>query len=68
VSGVFSAFGNGLDNTMWGPLLEKAFAKFSGSYNAIAHGVSSIEFVRATKGLPGFTFVTKSTPNFISLI
>jgi hypothetical protein len=53
---------------MWGPLLEKAFAKFSGSYNAIAHGVSSIEFLRVIKGLPGFTYVTKLTPNFISLI
>jgi len=53
---------------MWGPLLEKAFAKFSGSYNAITYGVSSIEFLRAIKGLPGFTYVTKKTPNYISLI
>jgi len=30
----------GVNNTMWGPILEKAYAKFIGSYERIASGES----------------------------
>ena len=37
----------GIENTMWGPLFEKAFAKFMGSYEKIATGGLATEAMRA---------------------
>jgi Calpain family cysteine protease len=53
----------GLNSTMWGPLLEKAYAKFVGSYLSLARGGVSSEAVRALTGFPGFVFNSSSTEN-----
>ena len=58
----------GLNNTMWGPLLEKAYAKFVGSYLSLARGGVSSEAVRAITGFPGFVFDTNSTNNTWQII
>ena len=47
---VFARFG--LDNSMWGPLIEKAWAKVNGNYEAINTGL----------GLEAFAFLT-NTPS-----
>lgn len=51
----------GTNGYMWGPLIEKAYAKFAGSYDAISNGGSASEFIRTFIGLPGFTYVTNKT-------
>ena len=63
---VYMATGN--NGYMWGPLLEKAYAKFVGSYDNISNGGSSSEFIRTLTGLPGFTYVTNKTQNAVRLI
>jgi hypothetical protein len=47
------------DHIMWGPLLEKGYAKFIGSYEKIAKGGTATEAVRTLTGLPGFTYHTR---------
>jgi hypothetical protein len=59
---------SGTDGTMWGPLIEKVYAKFIGNYDGIVTGGSASEFIRALTGLPGFTFVTNKTENPIKVI
>lgn len=51
----------GVNNTMWGPLLEKAYAKFVGSYLSLATGGVSSESMRALTGFPGFMYNTSAT-------
>jgi len=51
----------GIDNVMWGPILEKAFAKFMGSYEKIATGGVASETIHAIANLPGFTYTTANT-------
>jgi hypothetical protein len=59
---------SGTDGSMWGPLLEKAYAKFIGHYDSIVNGGSASEFIRTLTGMPGFTYVTKKTDNPIKII
>lgn len=59
---------SGTDRTMWGPLIEKAYAKFTGNYDGIVVGGSTSEFIRVLTGLPGFTYVTKKTESPIRII
>ena len=42
----------GYDKSVWGPLLEKAFAKFHGSYEALAWG-SPLNALNTLAGAPG---------------
>lgn len=58
----------GINGHNWGPLLEKAYAKFVGSYDLISNAGSTNEFIRLLTGLPGFTFVTKKTANAVAII
>lgn len=58
----------GAGGVIWGPLIEKAYAKLVGNYDSIANGGSATEFIRAVAGLPGFAFITNTTTNAISLI
>lgn len=51
----------GVNNTMWGPLLEKAYSKLVGNYLTIASGGVSIETVRAFVGFPGFMYNSNAT-------
>ena len=44
----------GRDNSVWGPLLEKAFAKYHGTYEAIIGGNPLIAF-NTLAGAPGTT-------------
>jgi len=53
----------GVNNTMWGPLLEKAYSKLVGNYLSIASGGVSIETVRAFVGFPGFMYNSNATNN-----
>ena len=53
----------GVNNTMWGPLLEKAYSELVGNYLSIATGGVSIETVRAFLGFPGFMFNSNQTQN-----
>lgn len=50
--------GEGVENVMWGPLLEKGFAKFMGSYEKISSGGFASEAIRALANLPGFLYKT----------
>ena len=59
---------SGTSGYSWGPLIEKAYAKFVGSYDGISNGGSASEFIRTFTGLPGFTFVTNKTQNAVGLI
>ena len=58
----------GTDGSMWGPIIEKAYAKFIGHYDRISSGGSANEFIRTLTGLPGFTYTTKKTENPIKII
>lgn len=58
----------GVNNVMWGPMLEKGFAKFMGSYEKIATGGVSSEAIRAMANLPGFLYKTSSITNLWSVI
>ena len=60
----YFVMGEGVQNVMWGPLLEKAFAKFMGSYEKISTGGVSSEAMRAIAGLPGFLYKTKNIDAF----
>jgi len=51
----------GVNNTMWGPLLEKAYSELVGNYLTIAVGGVSIEPVRAFLGFPGFMYNSNQT-------
>ena len=51
----------GSGNKMWGSLLEKAFAKFMGSYETIALGGVASESNRALTNYPGFTYNIATT-------
>jgi hypothetical protein len=53
----------GVNNTMWGPLLEKAYSELVGNYLSIASGGVSIETVRAFVGFPGFMYNSNATDN-----
>lgn len=53
----------GVNNTMWGPLIEKAYATFVGNYLTIATGGVSSETVRALTGFPGFMYNSIETQN-----
>jgi len=59
---------SGTSGSMWGPLIEKGYAKFVGNYDGIANGGSASEFIRTLTGLPGFTFVTNKTDNAVRII
>jgi len=59
---------SGTGGTMWGPLLEKSYAKFLGNYDRLVDGGSTNEFIRTLTGFPGFTYVTKKTTDPIKLI
>jgi hypothetical protein len=58
----------GLNNTMWGPLLEKSYAKFVGTYWSLATGGVSSESMRAITGWPGFLYTTINTTNYFNII
>ena len=58
----------GVNNTMWGPLLEKAYAKFIGSYENIAAGGTTSEAIRALAGLPGFMYNTTNVTGLFDMI
>lgn len=58
----------GLNNTMWGPLLEKSYAKFVGTYWSLATGGVSSESMRAITGWPGFLYTTINTKDFFNII
>lgn len=67
--GQFQVFmARGTDGSMWGPIIEKAYAKFIGHYDRISSGGSANEFIRTLTGLPGFTYSTKKTENPIKII
>lgn len=51
----------GEDQIMWGPLLEKAYAAFVGSYEKLSKGGAASEAVRVMTGFPGFLYWTKKT-------
>lgn len=51
----------GVDNIMWGPILEKAYAKFVGSYEKISTGGVASEAIRAMTNMPGFVYNTDKT-------
>jgi len=51
--------GESYDHLMWGPLLEKAYAKFVGSYEKLAKGGAAMESVRAMTGWPGFVYLPR---------
>ena len=63
---IITADGN--DNKMWGPLLEKAYARFMGSYETIASGGVASESIRALTNYPGFTFPTATTLRIFDII
>ena len=46
---------------MWGPLIEKAYAKLVGSYISLARGGAASEAIRAITGFPSFVFNTSSS-------
>ena len=52
----YFVMGEGVNNVMWGPMLEKAFAKFMGSYEKISTGGVASEAIRAIANLPGFLY------------
>lgn len=59
----FMLMADGGNNTMWGPLVEKAYATFMGSYaNIDKKGVAS-EVMRVLANLPGFIYNTQTTDN-----
>lgn len=45
-----------VENVFWGPLLEKAYAKFVGSYERLSKGGSSSEVIRSILGYPTFEY------------
>ena len=58
----------GLNNTMWGPLLEKSYAKLVGSYLNLARGGVASEAIRAITGFPSFVFNATATNNTWEII
>lgn len=46
------------DHAMWGPLIEKAYSKLVGNYEAAGSGGWPSESLRAIAGLPGFYVLT----------
>lgn len=55
----FDIMAESYNHIMWGPLLEKGYAKFIGSYEKIAKGGTASEAIRAMTGLPGFIYHSK---------
>ena len=64
----FFVMGAAKENVMWGPLLEKAYAKFVGSYERLSKGGSSIEAMRAILGYHGFVYELAKTADVYLLI
>lgn len=58
----------GTNNSMWGPILEKSYAKFIGSYEKIATGGVSSEVIHALTNMPGFVYKTANVTNLWSRI
>lgn len=58
----YNIMAENIDKIMWGPLLEKGYAKFAGSYEKISKGGTASEAIRAMTGFPGFVHVTRRTP------
>jgi hypothetical protein len=50
----------GVNNVMWGPLLEKGYARFIGTYERIAIGGVASEAIRAMTNFPGFLYKSES--------
>jgi len=64
----YAIFAESKDHIMWGPILEKAYAKFVGSYEKIAKGGTATEAIRAITGFPGFLYPTHHTSNLWEII
>lgn len=52
---------DGVNNTMWGPLLEKAYAKFLGGYSKLDQKGLASEAIHTLTNLPGFAYHTNQT-------
>lgn len=58
----------GVNNVMWGPLLEKGYARFIGTYERIAIGGVASEAIRAMTNFPGFLYKSESVKDLWTVI
>jgi len=63
-----NSFAQGSNDSYWGPLLEKSFAKFMGSYSMLEKPNTAAYALKTLANLPTLVYPTNSTENLYGML